>query len=166
MARVSPTYIGGNGPFAFRLARRRPRARASLRNLLVFQQVAASMVLLLLTGFVVVGWQRSAGADVGFDTAQLYRLALDPVRDGYTPERAKDFFPALTDRLRSARGVRDVSVAQTLPLAMSSSGALLSAKVDFVAGAASLGACGPRRRRLFRDGRHPSAARPHLHRSR
>ena len=69
-----------------------PEPGASLRNLLVFQQVAASMVLLLLTGFVVVGWQRSAGADVGFDTAQLYRLALDSVRDGYTPERAKDSF--------------------------------------------------------------------------
>ncbi len=36
----------------------------NMRNVLVFQQVAVSTVLLLLTGFVVVGWQRSAGAEL------------------------------------------------------------------------------------------------------
>jgi predicted permease len=118
----------------------RSRRWASLRNLLVFQQVAASMVLLLLTGFVVVGWQRSAGVEIGFDTTHLYRLALDPVRDGYSSARTQELFAALTERLRSAPGVTNVSLAQTLPMAMSNAEAVLSAKVEFVAGPASLGA--------------------------
>jgi macrolide transport system ATP-binding/permease protein len=116
------------------------RRLISLRNVLVFQQVTASIVLLLLTGFVVVGWQRTATLDVGFDTAHLYRVSVDPVRDGYTPERARVFFEQLGERLTRLPGVRAVSVSQTLPLAMSNSEALLSAKVDFAGGTRSLGA--------------------------
>lgn len=37
----------------------------TMRNLLVFQQVTISMVLLLLTGFIVIGWNRSAGVNLG-----------------------------------------------------------------------------------------------------
>jgi predicted permease len=117
-----------------------PRRLINLRNVLVFQQVTASIVLLLLTGFVVVGWQRTATVDVGFDTAHLHRISLDPVRDGYAPERAGAFFEQLRERLQRLPGVRAASVSQTLPLAMSNSEALLSAKVDFVGGAKSLGA--------------------------
>jgi macrolide transport system ATP-binding/permease protein len=117
-----------------------PRRLISLRNVLVFQQVTASIVLLLLTGFVVVGWQRAATVDVGFDTAHLYRVSVDPVRDGYTSERASMFFEQLSDRLRRLQGVRAASLSQTLPLAMSNSEALLSAKVDFAGGTKALGA--------------------------
>ncbi|HUI56336.1 MAG TPA: ABC transporter permease [Bryobacteraceae bacterium] len=112
----------------------------SLRNVLVFQQVVASMVLLLLTGFVVVGWQRAANRDVGYETARLYLLSIDPVRDGYTPERARDFFDRLPQRLRRVPGVEAVSLAQSLPLAMLSSEMMMSAKVDFAQGTRALGA--------------------------
>lgn len=117
-----------------------PRRLINLRNVLVFQQVTASIVLLLLTGFVVVGWQRTATVDVGFDTAHLHRASLDPVRDGYTPERARELFEQLRERLLRLPGVRAASVSQTLPLAMSNSEALLSAKVDFAGGTKALGA--------------------------
>jgi putative ABC transport system permease protein len=63
----------------------------NMRNVLVFQQVAVSTVLLLLTGFVVVGWQRSAGVELGFEPANLYLVNLDPVRDGYSPVRRRNF---------------------------------------------------------------------------
>lgn len=112
----------------------------SVRNLLVFQQVAMSMVLLLLTGFIVVGWQRSASVNVGFDTENLYFVSLDPVRDGYTPEQTQDFFGKLPARLRNLSGVTGVSVAQTLPLAMSSGEMMMNAKVEFAGSAKSFGA--------------------------
>jgi predicted permease len=111
-----------------------------MRNVLVFQQVAVSMVLLLLTGFIVVGWQRSASVDVGFDTRNLYTVNLDPVRNGYTPEQARDFFSKLPTRLQSISGVQSVSLAQTLPLAMSSGETMMNAKVEFAGGARSFGA--------------------------
>ena len=119
-----------------------PRRHAwfSMRNTLVFQQVMVSVMLVLLTGFVVVGWQRSAGVDVGFDPSHLYLVRLDPIRDGYTPARAQRFFEQAPARLRSVPGVAAVSVAQTMPLAMSSSEAMLTAKVNFAGGTTSLGA--------------------------
>ena len=111
----------------------------SMRNTLVFQQVMVSVMLVLLTGFVVVGWQRSAGVDVGFDPSHLYLVKLDPIRDGYTPARAQRFFEQAPARLRSVPGVTAVSVAQTMPLAMSNSEAMLTAKVNFAGGTTSLG---------------------------
>jgi macrolide transport system ATP-binding/permease protein len=118
-----------------------PRRRTwlSLRNTLVFQQVMVSVMLVLLTGFVVVGWQRSADVDVGFNPSQLYLVRMDPIRDGFTPERAQRFFGQVPARLRDVAGVTAVSVAQTMPLAMSTSEAMLTAKVNFAGGATSLG---------------------------
>lgn len=117
----------------------RGRRWINMRNVLVFQQVAASVVLLLLTAFVVVGWQRSTGVDVGYITRNLFLVSLDPIRDGYSPDRAHAFFHALPEQLRRVPGVVGVSVAQTLPLAMSNREAMMSAKMDFVAGSTSLG---------------------------
>ncbi len=112
----------------------------SLRNVLVFQQVVVSMVLLLLTGFIVLGWQRSTGVDVGYKTANLYVASIDPVRDGYTAARAQDFFEKLPSRLARIPGIENVSLAQTLPLGMASGEALMNAKIEFAEGARSLAA--------------------------
>ncbi|HWR54579.1 MAG TPA: ADOP family duplicated permease [Bryobacteraceae bacterium] len=112
----------------------------SLRNVLVFQQVTAAVVLLLLTGIVVMGWHRSSAIDTGYNAANLYTLALDPVRDGYSADATLDFFDKLPHRLERVPGITAVGLAQTLPLAMSSGEAIMSAKVDFVEGAKSSGA--------------------------
>src|SRR5262249_4777738 len=107
-------------------AARRALRSFRIRNLLVFPQVTASVVLLLITGFVVIGWQRSAGLDMGFDPRHLYLVRLDPVRDGYTAARAQDFFERLPDQLRRVPGVTQVSVGQTLPPAMSGREAMVA----------------------------------------
>jgi predicted permease len=125
---LKPTAAAGRGGRWF-----------SLRNALVFQQVSLSVTLVLLTGFVVVGWQRSAGVDVGFATDRLYLARVDPIRDGHSADRAREFFARLPDRLRHTPGVSAAAVAQTLPLAMSGSEAILTAKVDFAGGTSSLG---------------------------
>jgi hypothetical protein len=53
-----------------------------MRNLFVVYQVAASLMFLLITGYVVVGYQRSTGVDPGFDTSNIAVVPLDPLRDG------------------------------------------------------------------------------------
>jgi predicted permease len=110
-----------------------------LRNLVIYQQVAVSVVLILLTGFVVVGWRRAAAVDLGFDAAQLYFLSVDPIRDGFTPERTEQLIDMLQERLRTTPGIASVSMAQTIPLAMSSADLLISARTDLAAGTKSLG---------------------------
>src|ERR1035438_2725445 len=49
----------------------------SLRNGLVLAQISASLMLLLLTGFMVIGFHRTAGIDPGFDPRNLYLISLD-----------------------------------------------------------------------------------------
>jgi predicted permease len=121
-----------------------PRLRArrwfSLRNILVVHQIAASMLLLLLTGFIVIGIQRVSSGDPGFDYRHLYLLNLDPVRDGYSAPRAADYFDKLPQRLASVPGVTAVSVAQTLPLAFTGAESLVAAKVELSGGPKALGA--------------------------
>lgn len=116
------------------------RRRVTLRNLLVFQQVAISVLLLLLTSFVVVGWHRSAGVDVGYRPEGLHLARLDPVRDGLGPEGARMVIERLVTSLGSTPGIGDVAIAQSLPPAMSMRDAMLSTKADFISGAGALGA--------------------------
>jgi predicted permease len=110
-----------------------------LRNLVIYQQVAVSVVLILLTGFVVVGWRRAAAVELGFNPVQLYFLSVDPIRDGFTPEQTGLLIDRLQQRLRNTLGVVSVSVVQTVPLAMSSADLLVNARTDLAAGTQSLG---------------------------
>ena len=121
-------------------SRLRARRWFSLRNILVAHQIAASMVLLLLTGFIVIGIRRASSGDPGFDHKHLYLLSLDPVRDGYDAKRAADYFDKLPQRLARLPGVAAVSVAQTLPLAFSGVESLITAKVELTGGPKALGA--------------------------
>jgi hypothetical protein len=87
----------------------------SSRNLLVLQQVAASLIILMLTAWVAIGFRRLADAQLGFDSRNLHMMALDPVRDGYGGDRARQFLEELSDQVRALPGVRDAAIAQTRP---------------------------------------------------
>jgi predicted permease len=107
-ADVAPTLKeGGSGLRAHR--------RFGLRNLLVVIQVAGSLALLLVCGFVVLGYNKGSQAELNFDPATLYLFSIDPIRDGYTPEQAASFFDKLPDRLRSLAAVESVALATAPP---------------------------------------------------
>jgi predicted permease len=110
----------------------------SFRNVLVFQQVCASMVLLLLTSFVVFGWYRAAGRNLGYDPKGLYLIKLDPIRAGLTPERSGQLIQRILERLRGEPWVGGASVAYSVPVAMSSGDMMMGAKVDLADGTRSL----------------------------
>jgi len=92
--------------------------RFGLRHALVLCQMAASLTLLLLTGYMGFGIQSTLGMQEGFNAANLYLLSLDPVRDGYSPERAAAFFHQLRERLKNLPSVTASCLTDTVPVAM------------------------------------------------
>jgi predicted permease len=92
--------------------------RLSMRNMLVLSQVAGSLALLLLTGFLVIGHQRMSGVETGFDARRLYLISVDPVRDGYSGARATAFFEKLLDRVKALPSIASASLADSAPMEM------------------------------------------------
>jgi predicted permease len=84
--------------------------RFGLRNLFVAGQMAASLMLLLVTWFVALAFLSTARVDAGVDVANLNLVSLDPERDGYSAERTVELFTNLPDELARVNGVRAVAL--------------------------------------------------------
>jgi predicted permease len=89
--------------------------RFSLRNLLMVIQVAASLTLLLMTGFLVMGIDKTSSLQTRFDPRMMVLLSLDPVRDGYGPEKAQALFEKLPAQLKTAGTLDSVALAAQPP---------------------------------------------------
>ena len=94
--------------------------RFGLRNLLMVTQVMGSLMLLLITGFLVIGISKVSNLQTRFDPRTMYLLSIDPVRDGYTPKKAQALLETLTQRLVSAGQVRSVALAAQAPFSSDS----------------------------------------------
>ncbi len=97
------------------MALRRYRS-LSRRNLLVVTQVAGSLALLLITGFLVIGHRRMMASNLGFDPRNIHLLSLDPMRDGYSGRQAAAFFARLLDRVRGLPSVVSATLADNVPM--------------------------------------------------
>lgn len=93
----------------------RGHRRFGMRNLLMVGQLAGSLALLLIAGFMILGFHNTNQVEIAFDPSTMYLFSLDPVRDGYSPEKAVSFFDSLTERLRRVPGVREVALAEAAP---------------------------------------------------
>jgi predicted permease len=83
--------------------------------LLMVAQVAASLMLLLMTGFLVIGISEGSSIQAKFDPSTMVLLSLDPVRDGYAPEKAQALFLKIPEWLKAAGPVRSVALAAQAP---------------------------------------------------
>lgn len=90
--------------------------RFGFRNLFVGYQVAVSVMLLLVVGYLVIGFQRFSGIDPGFDTADLTMFEIDPARDGYSPPQAAEMLAEIPERLGALGAVTAAAVAGRAPL--------------------------------------------------
>jgi len=81
-------------------------------------QIAGSLMLLLITGFLVIGFGANSTIQTKFDANTMYLLSLDPVRDGYSPEKAADFFEKLPERLKTSGAVRGIALAAEAPFSI------------------------------------------------
>jgi len=89
-----------------------------LRNLLVVGQVAGSLMLLLITGFLAIGFSVKSSVQTSFDPNRMLLLAVDPVRDGDSAARAAGLFDALPERMRGIAGVTRVVLADQPPFSI------------------------------------------------
>jgi macrolide transport system ATP-binding/permease protein len=99
----------------------------SLRNGLMLCQMAGSLTLLLLTGFLGLGIQTTMGVQQGFDARNLYLISLDPVRDGYSGAQAAAFFEKVLDRVKRLPSVSAATLTDTVPVSVDgNAGAIFS----------------------------------------
>jgi len=104
--------------------------RFGMRNLLVVGQVAGSLMLLLITGFLVIGINRMSDIQTKFDANTMYLLSIDPVRDGYSPIKAQALFDKLPERLKAIAAVRNITLAAEAPFSIASRTAQVTAAKD------------------------------------
>jgi predicted permease len=98
---------------AFQLSRQQHRSTA-LRRCLVAGQVAASCVLLILSGLLLRAAKRAMSVSPGFGYEQV--ISIDPAFSGYSPAQARVYFQDLDSRLRQVPGVESVSLVSNPPL--------------------------------------------------
>ena len=90
--------------------------RFGFRNLFVGYQVAVSVMLLIVAGYLVIGFQRFNGIDPGFDAAGMAMFEIDPSRDGYSPSQADGLFAEIPETLGALGAVAAAAVADRPPL--------------------------------------------------
>ena len=71
--------------------------------------------MMLLTGYIILGYQRVNDLDPGFETDNLYLSAIDPVRDGYSQSEATDLLRELDRRVSGLPEVSDAALSLDLP---------------------------------------------------
>jgi predicted permease len=92
--------------------------RLGLRNLAVVVQLTGSLMLLLITGFLVIGLSKANSIETKFDPKTMVLVSIDPVRDGYTPEKAQALFEKLPELLRNSGAVRKFALAAQPPFSI------------------------------------------------
>src|SRR5262249_55126298 len=92
------------------------RGLFGLRNVLVLSQIAGSLLLLLVTGFMALSYHHLNDVDLGFEPEGVQMLSVDPVRDGYSPGDIGRLFERLKERAERIPGVMSASITDTIPL--------------------------------------------------
>lgn len=95
-------------------------SRHRLRSVLVVAQVGGSLVLLIVAGLFVRSLMGAQRAYLGFDPDHVLNVTLDPNEAGYDTVRTNNFYKQLEQRVHALPGVRDASLAVTVPMGMSS----------------------------------------------
>src|SRR5215469_8337510 len=111
--------------------------RLGLRNLLLVAQVTGSLMLLLITGFLVMGISKRSGIQTKFDPHTMYLLSIDPMRNGYSPQKSQALFEKLPGQLKNAGAVHSVALAAQAPFSVDEDNAI-QLTADGLAGASRI----------------------------
>lgn len=94
----------------------RRRRAFSARNLLMVSQMAGSLTLLLVTGYIVIGMQRTMLGAAGFDASNIQLISVDPIRDGYSASQAEAFYPKLLEHVKTLPGIVSATWTEAIPM--------------------------------------------------
>lgn len=94
----------------------RRRRAFSVRNLLVISQMAGSLALLLIIGYIVFGMKRTMSSATGFDARNVHLISVDPIRDGYSVSQAEEFYPKLLNRVKALPGIVSATWTEAIPM--------------------------------------------------
>jgi predicted permease len=100
---------------AMQIARQR-QGKTLARQILVGAQVAASCVLLIVSGLLVRATQHALYSDPGFGYQQLLTIDSQLGQHGYAAAAAQTYLVEMESRLRATPGVRSVSLVKLPPL--------------------------------------------------
>jgi predicted permease len=100
---------------ALQIGRQRHRALIT-RQILIGVQVAASCVLLIVTGLLARALNHAASSSPGFEYKPVISISSGLARNGYSPVRARTYLDTLQNRLRALPGVQSVALALSPPL--------------------------------------------------
>ncbi len=100
---------------ALQIGRQRHGANV-LRQVLVGAQVAASCVLLIVTGLLARALHHATTSSPGFEYKQVVAISPGLGGNGYSPARSQAFLDVLEDRLRATPGVQSSALALSYPL--------------------------------------------------
>ncbi len=90
--------------------------RFTLRNVLTVGQIAASLVLLMLSGLLVRSFLNSSQIDAGFIQRPMILSTIAPGVLGYDGQRSRTFMRQLLDRLAAQPSVESATLARHMPL--------------------------------------------------
>jgi hypothetical protein len=74
---------------------------------------------------LVIGISKANSIETKFDPKTMVLVSLDPVRDGYTPEKAQALFEKLPERLATSGAVRRFALAKQPPFSIEDEDAAL-----------------------------------------
>ncbi len=100
---------------AWQVARQRHRAMLA-RQILVGAQMAASCILLIVSGLLGRALTHAMSTDPGFAYQKLISIGPGLAQHGYSPAKAHAYLDALQSRLEGLPGVRSVALTLTPPL--------------------------------------------------
>ena len=84
-------------------------AQVGFRKALVIAQVALSLLLLIGAGLFIRSLRNLKDLNPGFNTSNVVAFGVDPVLNGYTPERTKLFYKQLLETVNGLPGIKSAS---------------------------------------------------------
>ena len=91
-------------------------SRSRVSKLLVTNQVALSLILLIAASLFVRTLRNLQSVDLGFERENVAVLEIDPTKLGYSGDRLRTFYDQLIARVRLVRGVRSAALSGMTPI--------------------------------------------------
>jgi predicted permease len=91
-------------------------SRSRISKLLITNQVALSLILLIAASLFVRTLRNLQNVDLGFERENVAVLDIDPTKLGYSGERLRAFYDQLLAHVRLVHGVRSAALAGMTPI--------------------------------------------------